>query len=62
MGGDTATADEIEVTDEMVDAGLAAWDAADPRYMRKSSIVIEIYRAMALSDPARRACTLADDM
>lgn len=38
---------EIKITDDMVDAGLAAWDDADPRYMRRSSIVVSIYRAMA---------------
>jgi hypothetical protein len=38
--------DEIEVTDAMVDAGLAALNDSDARYERTSSVVISIYRAM----------------
>ena len=50
--------DAIEVTDEMADAGVAAYGDSDPRYMRRSSIVIAVYRAMAVRDPARCAETV----
>lgn len=46
------TLETIEVTDEMIDAGLAAyaeWDSDD----RTSSVVISIYRATAELAPRR---------
>jgi hypothetical protein len=41
----------IEITDEMIDAGLDAYSDADTNYMRASSIVISIYRAMSARAP-----------
>lgn len=54
---------EIEITDEMIDAGLAAWADWDPRFERGSSLVIAIYEAMqkvAHSDDRSPAANRAD--
>ena len=40
--------EEIEITDEMVDAGLAAYADFDSRYERTSTLIVSIYRAMAV--------------
>lgn len=46
-----APACEIEITDEMIDAGQAVADGYDSRFERPGSLVISIYRAMAALAP-----------
>jgi hypothetical protein len=42
--------DEVEITDEMIEAGVAAYLAADSRVGDSESVVMAIYRAMTLRD------------
>lgn len=50
-----APACEIEITDEMIDAGQAAADDYDARFERPSSLVISVYRAMSAVAPRPKA-------
>jgi hypothetical protein len=45
---------EAEITDEMIDAGIAAYEDCDPRFERVSSIVICVFRAMARIAPSNK--------
>jgi hypothetical protein len=56
-----ASAIEPEITDAMIDAGLAAYHGADARYERNSSIVISIYKAMTLAAGQARILGRQDD-
>jgi hypothetical protein len=48
--------DKIEITDEMIDAGLKAWADYDSRFERPSSLVISIYQTMVLKAREPAAC------
>jgi hypothetical protein len=45
------TEDEIEVTPEMIEAGLAALYQSDRRFDLDSEIVSRVFRAMSLTGP-----------
>jgi hypothetical protein len=56
-----APEDEIEITPEMTSAGMRALAHSDPRFMRTSSIVEEIFTAMALASPNRKYLVRCSD-
>jgi hypothetical protein len=51
-------ADEIEVTPEMIEAGIAEFCSYDSRYERPRDAVASIFRAMANLTP--KACSSAE--
>ena len=44
---------EIEVTPEMIEAGVAAWCRWDSRFEEADGLVVDVFEAMCRERPAR---------
>ena len=50
---DTNSTDEIEITPEMIEAGVVAYYASDRRFDTEDEIVTRIFKAMVRANPSR---------